>query len=96
MIIILIILTVIAVIVLIASAITGAVKGRRAKSFEEAYAYLTLIEFIDRVFLMANLWASAKIFSFAICFMDIVTTGVFGSILLQFVLRANIHSLSAL
>mmetsp|Transcript_23045 Transcript_23045/g.22912 ORF Transcript_23045/g.22912 Transcript_23045/m.22912 type:complete len:166 (+) Transcript_23045:3124-3621(+) len=27
---------------------------------------------------MANLWAAAKIFSFAVCFMDIVTTGVLG------------------
>lgn len=65
-IIIIIILSIISVIVLIASAITGAIKGRKAKSFEEAYAYLTFIEFIDRIFLMANLWASAKIFSFAI------------------------------
>ena len=63
---------------MIASAISGAIKGRRAHSFEEIYAYLTFVEFVDRVFLMANLWASAKIFSFAICFMDVVTTGVLG------------------
>lgn len=63
---------------MIISAIVGACKGRKARSFEEIYAYLTFVEFWDRLFLMANLWASAKIFSFAICFMIIVTTGVLG------------------
>jgi hypothetical protein len=76
--IIIIILSVIAVIVMIASAITGAVKGRRGSMLEEIYAYLSFVEFWDRLFLMANLWASAKIFSFAVCFMNIVTTGVLG------------------
>jgi hypothetical protein len=52
--------------VLIASLITSAIKKRVASSFEEAYAYLTAFECLDRLFLMANLWASAKIFSFAV------------------------------
>lgn len=76
--IILIILLGIGLILLIASLITSLIKHRRARTFEEAYAYLTAIEFVDRIFLLGNLWASSKIFSFAVCFMDIVTTGVLG------------------
>jgi hypothetical protein len=72
------ILSLIAVGVMIASAIVGAIVGNSSSPFEEIYAYLTFIEFWDRLFLMANLWASAKIFSFAICFMNIITTGVLG------------------
>ena len=76
--IILIILLGLAIVVLIASLITSWVKHRRSKVFDEAYAYLTAIEFVDRIFLLGNLWASSKIFSFAVCFMDLITTGVLG------------------
>ena len=66
------------IVVLISSLITSLVKHRKAKTFEEAYAYLTAIECVDRIFLLGNLWASSKIFSFAVWFMDLITTGVLG------------------
>lgn len=64
--IIIIIMGIASVVVMIISAIVGAIKGRRGSMLEEIYAYLTFVEFWDRLFLMANLWASAKIFSFAV------------------------------
>ncbi|CAI2359515.1 unnamed protein product [Moneuplotes crassus] len=67
-----------AIITLLLSYIISLIRGRKSKPLEEAYAYLTLIEFMNRCFLLANLWVSTKVFSFAICFMDITGTAILG------------------
>ena len=51
---------------------------RTDKTLEQIYAYISVIEMLNRVFLLANLWVSTKIFSFAVCFMDLISTGVLG------------------
>lgn len=48
------------------------------KSLEQGYAYLTMIEFFDWCFLLGTLWASTKVFAFAVCFMNIISTSVLG------------------
>ena len=76
--IILIVLAFIAIVLLIISKLVSICRKRKDKTLEQAYAYLSTIECLDRVFLLANLWASTKVFSFAVCFMDLVSTAVLG------------------
>jgi len=64
--------------VLLASAIIAAIRRKKIGTLEEAYAYLTLLEFIGRLFLVANLWAAPEIFAFSVCITNMVATGVFG------------------
>jgi len=68
----------IAVVVMIVSKIFSFKGKYKGKTLEEAYAMFSAILFIARVFMLANLWAAAKIFSFALCFMNIACTGVLG------------------
>mmetsp|Transcript_1640 Transcript_1640/g.1813 ORF Transcript_1640/g.1813 Transcript_1640/m.1813 type:complete len:216 (+) Transcript_1640:911-1558(+) len=54
-------------------------KGKyKAKSLDEAYAFFALILFVSRIFMLGNLWAAAKVFTFALSFMNIACTGVLG------------------
>jgi hypothetical protein len=56
-----------------------AIKGKyKGKTLEEAYSLFTAINFFSRLFLLGNLWAAAKVFTFALCFMNIACTGVLG------------------
>ena len=55
-----------------------AVSRNTDKSVEIVYALTTVIECLNRIFLLGNLWASTSVFSFAVCFMDIVATAVLG------------------
>jgi len=50
----------------------------KAKSLEELYALFSVILFFSRIFMLANLWASARVFTFALSFMNITCTGVLG------------------
>jgi len=64
--------------VLIASKIVSIRSKRPDKTLEEAYAFFTAILFLARIFLLGNLWAAAKTFTFALCFMNIACTAVLG------------------
>lgn len=68
----------ICIVVLIISKIVSCIRRRVDKTLEQAYAYLTMVEFFDRCFLLGTLWASTKVFAFAVCFMNIVSTSVLG------------------
>lgn len=68
----------IALILLLVSKLISLKATNKAKTLEEAYAFFTAIQFIARIFLLGNLWAAAKVFTFALCFMNIACTGVLG------------------
>jgi len=68
----------ICLVVLLLSKIVSCIRRRVDMSLEQSYAYLTMVEFFDRCFLLGTLWASTKVFAFAVCFMNIVSTAVLG------------------
>ena len=60
------------------SIIAAVIRRRKITSFDELYAYATAVEFVDRVFLMANLWSAAKVITFSVCLLNITATGLIG------------------
>ena len=71
-------LTILSFIVMILSKIISKIrkKSRPSKMLEEIYAYLTVVEWVNRFMFMFYLWFSPKILAFSINFMVLVCTGV--------------------
>ena len=55
-----------------------AVSKGKNKFFDVAYAVLSMLEFINRLCLLGNLWVSSSVFTLAICFMDLIGTSAIG------------------
>lgn len=57
--------------IIISRILASTKKKNKHKIIDEIYAFMTVIQFIARIFLMANLWASTSVFTFALTFMNI-------------------------
>ena len=47
---------------------------RKEKTTDITYAVISVIEFLNRFFLLGNLWVNATIFALALCFMNLIAT----------------------
>jgi hypothetical protein len=48
------------------------------KFFDIAYVLLSFIEFLNRFFLVGNLWVKTSVFALAVCFMNLIATCAVG------------------
>jgi hypothetical protein len=54
------------------------ISKRRNKTLDITYAVVSILEFIDRLCLLGNLWVKTSVFTLAVCFMNLVATGAIG------------------
>jgi hypothetical protein len=48
------------------------------KFFDVTYALLSLVEFLNRLSMLGNLWVKTSVFTLAICFMNLIATCAIG------------------
>jgi hypothetical protein len=78
LVIVIIVLVILSLVLLVISKILSCFEKNIDYSMEQCYAYFSIIEFINRWFILGNLWLTSQIFIFAVCFMALLSTSVFG------------------
>lgn len=55
-------------------AVSAYLTKRKHKDIDILYAIVSGIEFLNRFFLLGNLWVKANVFALAVCFMNLIAT----------------------
>lgn len=71
-------LTIMSIATILVSKVVSILRKNQDKMLEQIYAYISVVEFVNRVMFIGNLWVSTKIFIFSLAFMNLVCTGVLG------------------